>query len=70
MGAAIAAILTYIFREHEEFSSTMCVAFGPGMFLYRGSCAYASYLRRRIPCFQGLDCTIHSYPQPALIRVL
>ncbi|KAG6487659.1 uncharacterized protein LOC122009954 [Zingiber officinale] len=29
MGAAIAAILTYIFREHEEFSSTTCVAFGP-----------------------------------------
>lgn len=38
MGAAIAAILTYIFREHEEFSSTTCVAFGPGMFLRRGLC--------------------------------
>ncbi|XP_064994680.1 uncharacterized protein LOC103969881 isoform X2 [Musa acuminata AAA Group] len=29
MGAAIAAILSYILREHEEFLSSTCVAFGP-----------------------------------------
>ncbi|KAJ8466150.1 hypothetical protein OPV22_028702 [Ensete ventricosum] len=29
MGAAVAAILSYILREHEEFLSSTCVAFGP-----------------------------------------
>ncbi|CAD5192883.1 unnamed protein product [Musa acuminata subsp. malaccensis] len=33
MGAGIAAILSYILREHEEFLSSTCVAFGPGMYL-------------------------------------
>lgn len=31
MGAGIAAILTYILRENEKFSSCTCIAFGPGM---------------------------------------
>ncbi|WOL15817.1 hypothetical protein Cni_G24598 [Canna indica] len=29
MGAAIAALVTYVLREQEEFSSSTCVAFGP-----------------------------------------
>lgn len=33
MGAGIAAILTYILREYEEFSSCTCIAFAPGMCL-------------------------------------
>lgn len=31
MGGGTAALLTYILREHKEFSSTTCVAFAPGM---------------------------------------
>lgn len=38
MGAAIAAILSYILREHEEFLSSTCVAFGPGMYLCISYC--------------------------------
>jgi hypothetical protein len=30
MGAAVAAILTYILRENEKLSSSTCLAFGPG----------------------------------------
>jgi hypothetical protein len=30
MGAAVAAILTYILRENEKLSSSACLAFGPG----------------------------------------
>lgn len=30
MGAGIAAILTYMLREDKKFSSSSCIAFGPG----------------------------------------
>jgi hypothetical protein len=30
MGAAVAAVLTYILRENEKLSSSSCLAFGPG----------------------------------------
>ncbi|XP_044352957.1 uncharacterized protein [Triticum aestivum] len=33
MGAAIAAILTYILRENKKLSSSSCIAFGPGIVL-------------------------------------
>jgi hypothetical protein len=31
LGGGTAALLTYILREHQELSSTTCVAFAPGI---------------------------------------
>nr|XP_019703854.1 uncharacterized protein LOC105040046 [Elaeis guineensis] len=33
LGGGTAALLTYILREHKEFSSSTCVTFAPGMYL-------------------------------------
>nr|XP_018676004.1 PREDICTED: sn1-specific diacylglycerol lipase alpha-like isoform X3 [Musa acuminata subsp. malaccensis] len=38
MGAGIAAILSYILREHEEFLSSTCVAFGPEIWCSLAAC--------------------------------
>lgn len=46
LGGGAAAILTYILREREEFSSSTCIAFAPGILSFGN---YISILIIRYP---------------------
>lgn len=62
LGGGTAALLTYIFREQKEFSSTTCITFAPGMYWLSQMLNYS---------FFSLCCLVETVnlPQPFSVNM-